>query len=128
MDESGTFDLNGRSVLIVEDEVMIAMLAEDVIEELGGRVSGLAADCEAALAMLASDTPDVILLDVNLNGEVSDAVLAAAQERRVPVLVSSGSDAGALPPPFQNYPLLNKPWAFDDMRVGLASALQAAPV
>lgn len=126
MESGDTFSLGGRAVLIAEDEMMIAMLAEDVIEELGGRVVGVAATCDAALAMLANGDPALVLLDVNLDGGTSERVVGAAAARGIPVLVSSGSDANALPPEFRGLPMLGKPWGFGEMRQALAALLPSA--
>lgn len=115
--------LGGRAILVAEDEVMIAMLAEDVIDELGGRVIGVAPTCDEALALLAKSEPALILLDVNLDGGTSERVVEAARARGIPVLVSSGSDHKALPSAFQNLPMLGKPWTFDDMKRALAMLL-----
>jgi DNA-binding response OmpR family regulator len=52
-------------VLIVEDEILIAMELEETVSELGHEVVGLAADKAAALA-LADQGVDVALVDVNL--------------------------------------------------------------
>lgn len=113
--------LNGRAVLIAEDEPVIAMLAEDLIDELGGTVSGIARRCEEALAMLADSPPALVLLDFNLHGGTSESVVEAAKALGIPVLISSGSDPSAFPATFRGLPTLQKPWDLRDMERALAA-------
>jgi len=53
-------------VLIVEDETLVAMLAEDVVESCGYAVIGTAATYYDAMALVARHEPDVALVDLNL--------------------------------------------------------------
>lgn len=77
------------TVLIVEDEVLIAMDLQDVLERHGWRVIGPAPTVKAALALLESELPSVALLDVQLGTEVVTPVALALQERNVPFAVAS---------------------------------------
>jgi CheY-like chemotaxis protein len=67
-------------VLIVEDEVMIALGLESQVEDFGFEVCGVAASGEEAVVLAAQDRPDLILMDINLAGEM-DGVEAARQIR-----------------------------------------------
>ena len=58
-------DRSRNKVLIVEDEILVAMELEAVVEDLGQTPIGIAADLETAMR-LAADRPDVALVDVNL--------------------------------------------------------------
>lgn len=118
-------ELADKRVLIAEDDVLIAMLAESVVRDLGGESAGCANSCEKALAMLQEQRPDILLLDVNLGGRTSEPVLQAALDRNVPVLISSGSDGEALPEPFRDLPLLAKPWTTHDFAVAANLLLPA---
>ena len=57
-----------RRILVVEDELMIRMLLEDMLGELGYTVAAEAGRLEEALAAAQSAEIDVAILDVNLNG------------------------------------------------------------
>lgn len=59
----------GNKVLIVEDEFTIALDLKKRLTEKGYDVLGMAKNYEEALAQLEQNTPDVILLDINLNDE-----------------------------------------------------------
>ena len=119
-------ELADKRVLIAEDDVLIAMLAEAVVRDLGGESAGCATSCEMALAMLQEQSPDIILLDVNLSGKTSDPVLRAAMVRKVPVLISSGNEGDDLPEIFRDLPLLAKPWTSRDFAMAMALLLPAA--
>jgi len=119
-------DLADKRVLIAEDDVLIAMLAETVVRDLGGESAGCANSCEKALAMLQQEQPDMLLLDVNLGGKTSEPVLRAAMDRNVPVLISSGNDGDALPELFRDHPLLSKPWTSHDLAMATSLLLPSS--
>ena len=64
--------LTGRSVLVVEDEMLILMMIEDMLGDLGCRSIVTAASTKQALAEIETHAFDVAMLDSNLNGESSD--------------------------------------------------------
>jgi DNA-binding NtrC family response regulator len=87
--------LGSARVLVVEDEMLIALDLADIVETGGGRVLGRAASVEEALALVHVDLPDAAILDVNLaDGEVTP-VLDALLAREVPVLLYTGGGATA---------------------------------
>ena len=57
-----------HSILIVEDEPLIAMMIEDFLDVLGKAVAGTADTVETALAVIAEGGVDAAILDVNLRG------------------------------------------------------------
>jgi two-component system, response regulator PdtaR len=79
-------------VLVVEDEFIIALDLELILQKHGFRVLGLAATVAQALQMLARETPDVALLDVNLKGEPVTPVAETLQARGVPFVLVSAYD------------------------------------
>jgi len=64
------------SVLIVEDESIIAMEMEARLAAMGYRVIGCAASADAALEMIQGDKPDIVLMDINIQGETDGVMLA----------------------------------------------------
>lgn len=97
-------------VLVVEDDVLIAMELEERLGELGYDVIGPAHDLEAAAALVAAQRPDAALLDANLNGKSSVELGASLAGQGVPVAFCTGYDAlkGA-PPSLAKAPVLIKP-------------------
>lgn len=83
--------LEGRHVLIVEDEPFIAFDLADAIEEAGGVVVGPAATVRSALQMIANGRVEAAILDVNLpDGDVGP-VIAALASRGVALVVHTGA-------------------------------------
>jgi two-component system, response regulator PdtaR len=87
---------DGRLVLVVEDEVLIAMDLEQLLHRHGWRVLGPAATVAEALRLLASDRPDVALLDVDLRGEPVTPVAEEPRARGVPFVPASAHDGHEL--------------------------------
>jgi len=69
---------NGESILIVEDDFIVAKVIEKNLLELGYQVAGLVADGEEAVAKAGSERPDLVLMDIHLQGRI-DGVSAAEQ-------------------------------------------------
>lgn len=103
--------LCGYRVLVVEDEMFVAMLLEDMLGDLGCEIVGPAASVEQALAIIeAAGTFDAAVLDVNLNGQKSYPVADALVARGVPFVFSSGYGKDSLSDGYQSYPVMQKPF------------------
>lgn len=80
-----------RSVLIVEDEPLVAFDNEHVLEVAGYRVAATVEDYEHALQVIEADEVDLIVADIALHGDKSGVDVARhAHERAVPVLFVTG--------------------------------------
>ncbi len=112
--------LQGKKVLIVEDEALIAMLFEDMLSDFGCDVVGPAMNVRQAMEVAQSAAIDVAVLDVNLNGESSFPVATLLETRGVPFVFSSGYGANGLPPEWQDRPTLPKPFTSDQVADVLA--------
>jgi CheY-like chemotaxis protein len=111
-----------KRVLIVEDELMIRMLLEGMLEDLGHTVAGQAGTIEEALALAKQADFDVALLDVNLNGKPITPVVAVLAARGLPFVFASGYGQRGVPEEYRDSPALQKPFQAE----ALAAALQAA--
>lgn len=71
-----------KRVLIVEDDILIAMFYQDVLEDLGCAVCAIVATADEAVAQARRLVPDLILMDVRLEGRKDgvDAALAIHAE------------------------------------------------
>ena len=114
-----------RRVLIVEDEMMIAMMIEDMLFDLGYQVAGMAAKPGQALEMICSGSPDAAILDVNLDGHNSYEIAAALDERGVPFLFSTGYGARGVAERFRSRPILQKPFRQEDLEKALSQIFPA---
>jgi PAS domain S-box-containing protein len=70
----------GNKILIVEDEPLIAMEIEDRLISMGYAVSGVVSSGEKAIKKIAQTSPDLVLMDIMLEGDM-DGVEAASQIR-----------------------------------------------
>jgi|SRR6056297_1775517 len=98
-----------RSVLVVEDEALIALDLEATLSEAGWTVIGPAGTGARALELLKGDLPHVACLDLNLGSGTSHDLARTLIARDVPVVFISGRDSRALPEDLRCVPLLGKP-------------------
>jgi two-component system, response regulator PdtaR len=101
--------LNGRRILVVEDEWLIALDIRDILEDWGCRVLGPVATAEAALKAIAEDPPDCALLDVQLAKGTSEPVAAALRTGGHPYLTLTAYRRGHLTGALLDAPMLSKP-------------------
>ncbi|PZM17010.1 hypothetical protein CPY51_01865 [Rhizobium tubonense] len=103
-----------RRVLILEDSLIIAMEAEEILHEIGVDTVEIASNLEQAIAAINADRYDFALLDVNLGEAMSFGFARLLMERGIPFgFVSGYSNTQDFPPDMQDVPLLVKP--FDEM-------------
>jgi CheY-like chemotaxis protein len=102
--------MTSRSILVVEDEALIAMDLQALLEDAGYRVLGPANSSAAALALIDADEPDVALLDVNLGRSDAFGVASILTERKTQVIFLTGHTAHKLPPAHRHLPLVSKPY------------------
>ena len=82
--------LHGRRVLIIEDEMLVAMELKSVLQKHGYNVLGPAETVERAISLIDEGQPEAAVLDLNLNGRSALPVAAVLNERGVPFVVVSG--------------------------------------
>lgn len=115
--------LTGTRVLIVEDETIIAMTAEDLLADNGLEVVAVAESLEAGLAAADAGGFDVALLDVNLHGRQSLPIAELLRGRGIPFLFTTGYGSAGPGAVFADAPLVTKPYGADDLLAGLLRAL-----
>lgn len=119
-------NLAGRRILVVEDELMIAMLIDDVLKEAGCEVVGPMPRVTSALqAATAEPGLDGAVLDINLAGELVSPVADRLSERGVPFIFLTGYGWHMLPERFHSRPLVTKPCRQDLLLATLAKAIGA---
>src|SRR5215475_15012907 len=114
-----------KRILVVEDELMIRMLLEDMLGELGYTVAAEAGRLEDALAAAQSADIDVAILDVNLNGQPILPVADALAARGTPFVFATGYGERGLPEPYRDRPTLKKPFQLEGLKQMLQSALES---
>ena len=113
----------GLRILVVEDELMISMLVEDMLAELGHKVAGLAASIEEATRLADQGDFDGALLDVNLNGKTIDAVAETLMRRDIPFVFTTGYGQQGIPDAYRDWPALQKPYQTQQLGQALAHAI-----
>jgi CheY-like chemotaxis protein len=112
----------GKRVLVVEDELLIRMLLQDMLTDLGYRLAGETGHMDEALTLAKQSDFDVAILDVNLNGQPISPVVEVLVERGLPFVFATGYGTRGVPEPYRATPTLQKPFQAD----ALARAIEAA--
>ncbi|MCJ2007554.1 response regulator [Methylobacterium sp. WL30] len=118
--------LQGKRVLVVEDEAAISMLLEDMLLDFGCTVVGPAARLSTALEMAEGETFEVAILDVNVAGEPIYPVAEAIAKRDLPLIFSTGYGGAGIREPFRDRPVVQKPFSQADLKRTLIGAISAA--
>jgi CheY-like chemotaxis protein len=113
-----------KRVLVVEDELMIRMLLEDMLGELGYTVAAEAGRVEEALQAAKTVDFDLAILDVNLNGEPIVPVAEVLVARGLPFVFATGYGERGLPEPYRDRPMLKKPFQIEGLKQMLETALE----
>ena len=117
-----TDDLDGCSILVVEDEALAAIDVTSIIEMAGGRVIGPAYSLGQGFNCLRYGRIDCALLDVNLHDELVFTLADALAERGVPIVFLSAHSLDIAPPHHRERCLVRKPYSTH----GLIQAIKAA--
>ncbi len=115
--------LLGVRVLIVEDEMLIVMLMEDMLADLGATAVAHASNVAEGLVLAERDDFDVAILDLNLDGSKVFPVAEVLKVKGAPFVFASGYGAGGVPPEFAEYPVIAKPYQIEQLSAGLEKAL-----
>lgn len=107
--------------------MMISMLLEDMLTELGYEVVGPAARLEQALTTARNAAIEGAVLDVNLNGHYSYPVADLLQQRGIPFVFATGYGADLLGDRYPQAPRIQKPFQQAELARALARALEAGP-
>lgn len=82
-----------KKVLIVEDERIISLLIERMVENMGHEVIHKVSSGEEAVTCALEDEPDIILMDIRLEGELNgiEAMSRIRENKNIPVIYISGN-------------------------------------
>jgi len=103
------------NVLIVEDEIAIALLIEDAVEASGHVVAHSVTNIREAMHVAATGHFDVALLDLNLNGQKAHGLPVTLKARGKPFGFITGYGQAGVLPIFGDAPLLSKPFQEADI-------------
>jgi len=117
----------GKNVLVVEDEIMIRLLLEDMLGELGYTIGAAVGRIDDAVKVAKTGEFDVAILDVNLNGQTVSPVAEVLEARGVPFIFATGYGERGLPERFSNRPTLQKPFQQENLGRMLSQAFENMP-
>lgn len=105
--------LDGRRVLVVEDETMLGLMVERILADLGCVPVGPATTLAEAIRLASFEEVDAAILDVNLRGRSVQPVAEILRERGIPFLLATGY--GTVDWEDEGMPVLRKPFQHEDL-------------
>ena len=117
-----TSPLQGRKLLIVEDDALNAQLLTFQLEDEGLQFIGPAASVSSAIELFERDKPDLVLLDYRVQGGTVEPVIERLQAQRTPFVIATGAVPDRFEQRFAGVTVLLKPFT----AVQLINALRQA--
>ena len=115
--------LAGQRVLLVEDQYVIALDAEQILKESGAEDVLIAATPAEAERALTAARPDIAVLDVNLGRFTSVSIARRLRELGVRFIFATGyGDSRMIPDDFQDVPVVRKPYSAAALVAGIDRA------
>jgi light-regulated signal transduction histidine kinase (bacteriophytochrome)/CheY-like chemotaxis protein len=128
--EKQTPDVNAQIVsefLLVEDQLIIALEAEEMLRRFGAKKVVTVATESDALQALRTFVPEFAILDVNLGFNTSISVAEELSRLAVPFIFATGyGDSVMIPEKFRHVPVVRKPYTAETVAFGLARARASA--
>jgi CheY-like chemotaxis protein len=120
------------TILIVEDEALVAALVTDMLEEMGFDITGVAASGLEALALVGERRPRLALIDIRLAGSVDGIELAIQlrEEYGIPAIFLSGivgPEIAVRAQAAQPLGMMQKPFRPSEMFNAIERAMSAIP-
>ena len=115
-------------VLVVEDEILIAMSLEDAVVAIGCEMVGPIADLDQALATALAGEFDCAILDVNIRGGSTFGIADLLRERGCPFLMATGYSDRSIPAHLVGQGRLTKPYSSSALETALRHLLAQVQV
>ncbi len=113
----------GKRVFVVEDELMIRLLLQDMLADLGCTIAAAVGRLDEALTLAKKGEFDIAILDVNLSGQPISPVVEILMARGVPFVFATGYGTRGVPEPYRKMPTLQKPFQLDALAQAMAAAM-----
>lgn len=124
MNSTSDAHTHSPKVFIVEDETMVAMLIEDMLEELGYTTSFHASSLADGVAYARTGDFDVAILDINIIGGTSFPIAAALAQRGIPFTFCSGYGRLGVPAAWMDQHCVAKPFSAEQLDAALRRLLE----
>src|SRR5215475_7582102 len=99
-----------RSILLIEDDPLLAMDVENCLIGAGYCVVESVATTADALRVIQNKRLDLVVLDLNLGNEMAFALQDVLAERQIPFVILTGHSPAMVAPRYRNRPFLQKPY------------------
>jgi len=119
--------LAGRRVLVIEDEMLILMMIEDMLADLGCESVTVASKIGPAISLVEGQEFDTAMLDLNLNGIESYPIADALTMRDVSYFFSTGNSLTNVKDGYRDQDVLNKPFTLEQLSNILSRSLLRLP-
>lgn len=116
--------LSGLRALVVEDELIVLMMIEGMLSDLGCSAVASAPSVGKALALLAGQKFDIAMLDMNLGGSDSSAIVEALVQHGIPFVYCTGNRVGNTAKGELDRPVLRKPFSAEQLAAALSGLIQ----
>lgn len=102
--------LQGRRILILDDDYLAALGVQDLVEDLGGIVVGLVGRLDHARQVVREQQIDGAILDIRLDNVTSYPLARELMEAGTVVVFLTGFEPGSIEPEFRSLPRISKPY------------------
>jgi CheY-like chemotaxis protein len=116
--------MSSLQILVVEDESMVAMMIEDMLEDLGHKVIATSGRMPDASKLVADASADLAILDVNLNGEETYPLADSLAARAIPFIFATGYGSSGIKAEWSGVPVLQKPFQSRELAEAINRAVQ----
>lgn len=119
--------IKGKTVMLVEDSLIIALDAEDILKRLGALNVVTSGTVEQALQLIDGVRPDIAILDINLGDQTSFAIADRLYELGIPFLFATGyGEQAQLPHDHRVRTVVQKPYTLDNIARALPELVAEA--
>jgi CheY-like chemotaxis protein len=119
--------LTGCRILVVEDEMLVLMNIEMALEDLGCSAITATGSVAGAISLIAQQSFDAAIIDVNLGGDKSYPVADKLTERGIPFAFSTGNGDHGDRSDLDDRPVLKKPYLTADLVAVLEKLMADKP-
>lgn len=103
-------------ILIVEDEMLVAMNIEDMLVDNGHEIAAIASRLDAGMQLAREEAIDFAMLDVNLAGDLSFPIADILEARGIPYIFATGYGRKGVRDEYGTVPVLQKPFRARDLQ------------
>ena len=111
-------------VLVVEDQMLLALALTSLLEDYGCEAVGPVAQVVTALPIVMKEPLDAALLDIRLADESAEPIAAILIRRRIPFAFVTGHARDQIPAALRDRPYVGKPFSDSEIKTVLRELLK----